>query len=299
MREAVDLGGLIVRHLPVAAVPMPALAGFGERRPETLIGYPIFLGTAVRIDYAREEFLLAKDARSLYSKDAIPIPLKFLGGSLVAEAKIDGIHGLFVMDTGDSETLDLFKDWAESHGFPGTRPAYTFRQQSEVGDRQADEKRMRPATFEFGPIRLTKPLVAIDSVPSPSDRIAGQMGNGVFAHCAAIVFDVENRTLWLEPPCNRELPENLAGWVLERKDSASYPDHPWVVTFVTPGGSADLAGVKAGDRILQLNGKSAILDISTFEMATKQAPGTTVPAIIVRNDARKEVALRLVRLLVQ
>jgi hypothetical protein len=109
---------------------------------------------------------------------------------------------------------------------------------------------MRPATFELGPIRLTEPLVAIDSVRSPSDRIAGQVGNGVFAHCAAVVLDIENRTLWLEPPCDRDLPEDLSGWVLERKDSAAYPDRPWVARFVIPGGSADLAGVKAGDRIL-------------------------------------------------
>ena len=66
---------------------------------------------------------------------------------------------------------------------------------------------MRPATFEFGPIHLFEPLVAIDSVRSVSDRIAGQVGYGVFARCAAVVFDVPNRTLWLEPPCDRDLKE--------------------------------------------------------------------------------------------
>jgi hypothetical protein len=250
IREAVELGDLVVRHFPVAAAPVPSLDEFGERRPEILIGYPIFLGTAVRINYARQEFLLSKDARSLHSKSAIAIPLKVLGQTVVAEARIDGLACWFVLDSGDSETLDLFQDWAAVHGFPGPRPTYTFRQQSEVGDSRADEKRMRPATFELGPIRLTEPLVAIDSVRSPSDRIAGQVGNGVFAHCAAVVFDIENRTLWLEPPCDRDLPEDLSGWVLERKDSAAYPDRPWVARFVIPGGSADLAGVKAGDRIL-------------------------------------------------
>ena len=297
IREAVELGDLAVEHIPVAAVPIPSFDEFGERRPEMLIGYPIFLGTAVRIDYARQEFLLAKDAQILHSQSAIAIPLKYLGGAVVAEGRIDGVPGLFVLDTGDSEALDLFQDWAAAHGFPGPRPTYTFRQQSEVGDSQADEKRMRPATFEFGPIRIAELLVAIDSVRSLSDRIAGQVGNGVFARCAAVVFDMENRTLWLEPPCDRDLPEDLSGWVLERKESAAYPDRSWVVRFVIAGGSADLAGVKAGDRILQLGGKSAILDISTFESVTKQSPGTEVPAVIVRGDAEKEVTLRLVRLL--
>jgi len=299
IREAVELGDLVVKHLPVAAVPMPSFDDFGERRPEMLIGYPIFLGTAVRIDHARKEVLLAKEAGSIHSKEAIAIPLKVLGQVVVAEARIDGVTGWFVLDSGYSEALDLFKDWAAVHGFPGARPSYSFRQKGEFGDSQTDEKRMRPATFELGPIRLAEPLVAIESVNSPSDRIAGQLGYALFARCTAVVFDMANRNLWLEPPCDRDVPEDLSGWVLERKDSAAYPDRPWVVRFVIPGGSADMAGVKAGDRILQLGGKFAILDISTFESVTRQSPGTEVPAVIVRGEARKEMTLRLIRLLSQ
>ena len=295
--ESVGLGDLVIEHLPVAAVPMPSFDDFGERRPEMLVGYPIFLGTAVRIDYARKEVLLSKDAGSIHSKDAIAIPLKVLGQVVVAEARIDGITGWFVLDSGYSEAVDLFKDWAAVHRFPGARPSYSFQQKGEFGDSQTDEKRMRPATFELGPIRLTEPLVAIESVNSPSDRIAGQLGYALFARCAAVVFDMENRNLWLEPPCDRDVPEDLSGWVLERKDSAAYPDRPWVVRFVIPGGSADLAGVKAGDRVVQIGGKPAILDISTFESVTKQAPGREVPAVILRGDARKEVTLHLIRLL--
>ena len=70
-----------------------------------------------------------------------------------------------------------------------------------------------------------------------------------------------------------------------------------MASFVIPGGSADLAGVKAGDRILRLGGRAAILELSTFESVTKQAPGTEVPAVIVRGGEEREVTLRLVRLL--
>jgi hypothetical protein len=296
MSEAVELGELVVKHFPAAAVPMPSFDEFGRRRPEILFGHPIFLGTPVRIDYARQEVLLSQDVSSLHSKNAIAIPLKVLGQIVVAEGKIDGVSGWFVLDSGDSESLDLFQDWAAEHGFPGSRQAYSFRQQSELGDRQADEKRMRPATFEFGPIRLNEPLVAIDSVRSPSTRIAGQVGNGVFAHCAAVVFDVPNRSLWIEPPCDRNLPEDLSGWVLQRQDSPTNPDSPWVVRFVHPGGSAELAGVKVGDRILRIGGKAAILERSNFESVTTQAPGTKVPVVILRGNDKKAATLRLVRL---
>jgi len=296
VREPIELGALVVEHVPVAAVPIPSFDEFGLYRPEMLIGYPVFLGAAVRIDYSREEFLLSKDARVLRSDDAIPVPLKFLGGTLVAQGRIDGIDAWFVLDTGDSETLDLFHDWAATHGFPGARPTYTFRQQSEVGDAQTDEQRVRPATFELGPIRLSEPLTAIDSSRSPSDRIAGQVGNGVLAHCAAAVFDVEHRTLWLEPPCNRDLSDDLSGWALARSDSVSYPDRPWVVKFVIPGGSADLSGVKPGDRLVQIGGHPATLDISTFEASTRKPPGSEVFVVLVRDGEERELTLRLTRL---
>jgi C-terminal processing protease CtpA/Prc len=96
--------------------------------------------------------------------------------------------------------------------------------------------------------------------------------------------------------------EDLAGHEHTRRAALAqwreaYPDRPWVARFVIPGGSADLAGVKAGDRILQLGGRAAFLELSTFESVTRQAPGTKVPAVIVRGGEKKEVTLRLVRLL--
>jgi hypothetical protein len=304
IREDVAMGDVVARHFPAASVPIPSFDEFGARRPELLIGHPLFLGAAVRIDFARQRFLLSEDARSLHTTNATAVPVEILGETVVAEGKVDGVAGWFVLDTGDSESLDLFQDWAATHGFPGTRPNYSFRQRSEVGNGEVDEKRMRPTTFELGPIHLTEPLVAIDSVRSPSDRIAGQVGNGVFARCAAVVFDLENRTLWLEPPCNRPVPENLSGWVLGRKDSATHPDSPWVVRFVIPGGSADRAGVKAGDRIVRVGGRAAILEISTFEAVTKRAPRTKVPVVLLREgaptgaSARQELTLELIRPLV-
>lgn len=219
---------------------------------------------------------------------------------MLLHAKIGGRAFWGVVDSG--ATLNVVD--SESPLASAIQPAVpkensTPEQRSAMtlGERQFEEKRLRPPTFEFGPMHLTEPLVAINAASSPSDRIAGQIGNGVFSRCTAVVFDMEKRTLWLEPPCNRDVPEDLAGWILEKKASTSYPHNPWVVKFVIPGGSADLAGIQAGDRILQLAGKPAILDISTFESITKQSPGTKVSASIVRGHAKKKVTLHLVRLL--
>jgi len=293
----VALGDLMVRNSPTAAIPLPSFDEFGARRPEALLGHPLFLGAAVRIDYARQELLLAQEARVLHTTSAVAIPLKVLGESLVVEARLEGGAGWFELDSASGEALDLYRNWATAHGFPGPRPTFTLRPPPEVGSREGAGERFRPATFELGPIRVAEPLVPIAPDRGLSDRIAGQVGNGVLGRCAAVVFDVEHRTLWLEPPCDREVPEELAGWGLARKDDPAHPDRPWVVEFVTPGGAADLAGVKAGDRLLQLGGRGAILERSAFEAVTRQAPGTKVPVVVERGGERRDVVLTLVRML--
>jgi hypothetical protein len=292
----VALGGLLVRGAPAAAIPLPSFDEFGARRPEALLGHPLFLGAAVRIDYAHQELLLAKDARALHAASALAIPLKVIGESLVVEARLDGEAGWFELDSASPEALDLYRGWATAHGFPGPRPTFTLRP-PEVGSREGAGQRMRPATFELGPIHLAAPLVPIVSDRGLSDRIAGQVGNGVLGRCAAVVFDVEHRTLWLEPPCDRDVPEDLAGWGLARRDDPGHPDRPWVVEFVTPAGAADLAGVKAGDRLLQLGDRAAVLERSTFEAVTRQPPGTRIPAVLERGGERRDVTLTLARML--
>jgi S1-C subfamily serine protease len=67
---------------------------------------------------------------------------------------------------------------------------------------------------------------------------------------------------------------------------------------VVQGGSADRAGVKAGDRLLAVGDRPAILERSTFDPVTRQPPGTAVPVVVVRDGARRESTLHLVRLLV-
>jgi S1-C subfamily serine protease len=55
--------------------------------------------------------------------------------------------------------------------------------------------------------------------------------------------------------------------------------------------------VKAGDRLLQLGGRGAILERSAFEAVTRQAPGTKVPVVVERGGERRDVVLTLVRML--
>lgn len=59
---------LVLRHLPTASIPIPALDAFGDRRPEVIVGFSLFLGAAVRVDYAKNELTFARPSDALFSR---------------------------------------------------------------------------------------------------------------------------------------------------------------------------------------------------------------------------------------
>ena len=138
----------------------------------------------------------------------------------------------------------------------------------------------------LGPLAFDGHLSSVDDTPG-SGVIAGLAGNQVLARCDAVVFDVAKRTLWLEGACDRPVPESRAGWRLAKKPDPSHPDRPWVVGALWPDGAAERAGVQKGDRLLEVAGKPATVDVAPLWAIEQQAVGTKVPVVIERAAAPK------------
>ncbi|HVY46200.1 MAG TPA: PDZ domain-containing protein [Minicystis sp.] len=147
----------------------------------------------------------------------------------------------------------------------------------------------------LGPIDYGDRLVSIEDPPARG-RVAGLVGNEVLSRCAAVVFDFPNRTLWLEPPCDRKEPESLAAWQLVRAKDGD-KNTPWVVETVTPGGSAADAGIQAGDRLVSIGGVTAGPDLAQLLAAVKRPAGAVVDVSIQRGPDKKHVPMRLHELL--
>ena len=81
------------------------------------------------------------------------------------------------------------------------------------------------------------------------------------------------RRLWLNPPCTRENPQPKIGWHLERRDDEASPERPWVVAVVVSGSNADRAGIRVGDRLVDVGGAPATLDRTTIDAATSGRTG--------------------------
>jgi hypothetical protein len=181
------IGALVVKKIPAARVPIPMLEKFGSNKPDVVLGWSLFEGNVVRIDYARKELIFSRDPSSQHPADATSIDLHVWNDKLVTFAKIEGRPApiAFQIASGKPFALSVSSTWAKQNHFdtPSLASAYT------IG----------PITSASDPIEL------YDLPDSGADVgiVAGMIGGGALARCTAITFDVPNRKMWLEGACGR------------------------------------------------------------------------------------------------
>lgn len=282
--DRVEVGGLVANRLPVASVPVPALEAFGDRRPEIILGFPFFAAAVVRVDYKHSEVVFAKTPASVVPRGAVPIDVEMLGNAVWANAEVEGNVATIELDTGNSGGFELEEKWARARGIPGSRPTTAIRGKFGAGEGEGVETWLRLSHVAFGPVAATNVLSGMTPSPAGSTSHAGLLGNQIFARCASVTFDVAGRRVWIEPPCDRPVPEGKVGWRLAKGET---------VEGVVPGGSAERAGVRAGDRVLAIDGHAVKLGddrVMTFGLAPA---GTKVTLLVERGGEKKTIVMEL------
>lgn len=66
---------------------------------------------------------------------------------------------------------------------------------------------------------------------------------------------------------------------------------------VLPGGSAEAAGLRAGDRLLEVAGKPATLDVEPIFRLEEKSEGAKVPVVVLRDGAKVRVVMVVKRAL--
>lgn len=294
----IEVGNLKASHVPAASVPIPALDSFGEKRPELILGYSFFASAAILVDYAHGLVAFNRGSDGLFAKnvDSRAMSLRLLKSKMVADGEVDGALAPFEIDTGNAGGLDLFKKWASAHDMPGTRTSLAMKGRFGVGAGETTSVFFRYAKGSLGPIRFDDRVAHISDPPDPGD-IAGLAGNDVLSRCDAIIFDLEKRKLFLEGSCDRKTPERKMGWRFEKRPDPSQPDRPWVVGSMWPGSPADRAGIKPGDRLLEVGGKPATNAIEAVWVAETLPDGTKVPIVVLRNGKKERFVAELRSLL--
>lgn len=290
---SIAFGGLELRGVPSANIPIPLFANVAPPRPEVVPGYSLFAAMAIRIDYAKNLITFAPPGTPLASSAATALPIKNLRGKLAVNATVEGRTATYQVDTGNTGGFDLWAPWAESVGVLNRgRPTAQMTGLFGAGSEAATTTFLRLASASLGPIEVRDHLVQADTTAG-TGTMAGTLGNRALAKCQAVIFDLSVRTMWLEPPCDRAAAgESSIGWQLQREPSESHPKTPWVVRGLLTDGAAARAGLTSGDRLLRVGSRPAT-ELDRFSKLLEQAPGTQLEVVVLRGDAKVPIQVTL------
>ncbi|HEV3091994.1 MAG TPA: alpha/beta fold hydrolase [Candidatus Cybelea sp.] len=291
--SGVCIGSLRLEGVPALVLDLsPIQHAFGFPRLDGVIGYTTLrkLRMGVDIDDSRMTFSLSPLP---VPKSAVSLPFTSEDGLIhISAGAVDGVHGTFVVDTGDRTSLTLFRRFASENDFYRDAPVRNVVTGIGVGGLISSDV-LRTTVSLFG---TTIPGVVTRASRDRGGAFAfggddASVGNGLLRRFN-IVYDYPDATIYAWPSryfseSERYVPLVARNGLLERLTNApdptlsAVPQLPRhgvlgaavaqspggvVVGFVVPGSSAAQAGLQRGDAIRTVDGQS-VATVAQFLMA--------------------------------
>lgn len=284
--DTVNIGSLTMADQWFTVVELP----FAKDQQGILVGAQLIQNLPIRVDFEKQQITFYDQNGFTYSGDGVPVPLRFEDVFFVAEGSVDGIPGLFGIDTGDMYSLSLYAPFVAQHDLVRHYGA-AIRGYTGEGFGGADIGfYARANTLQIGPMSVPRPITVLsqDSQGAEaSSTIAGNIGLRILKQFN-LVFDYPHGKLYLEKNANYGKPDifNRAGLVLG-------PDPQNLkVKLVVPGSPAAKAGLSVDDVITRIDGLPP--DDDTLQSAFTRPVGTPL-----RLDVRHRGTTRSVSLILQ
>jgi membrane-associated protease RseP (regulator of RpoE activity) len=252
-----------------------------------VLGLVWFVRMPVRIDYARSRLTFYDPAQFKYDGGGTRVPVAVRGRLPQVKGSIDGVEGMFEIDTGSRGSLTLASAFAAKNDFEkrlGTKNV------AVAGAGVGGPLRVamaRGKSLKLGGVEVPNPIVAVpQGGESGKSEVAGNVGFGLMRQFA-ITYDLPNDALYFERYINFGSPDTAdrGGMWLERG-----PDGYHVIEVVA-GGPAAAAGLKAGDVIIEVNGYPwSLVPLPAVRDALRSSPGSRVR---VKTAAGTEVVVVL------
>jgi Aspartyl protease/PDZ domain len=266
---------------------------FGANRIDGIIGYPLFKRFVVRIDYEKRLLTFTEPSQFAYKGRGVAVPIDFDYHLPLVKGELDGVPGIFVIDTGARSALLLYGPFVEQNRL---REKYKASIEGVTGWGIGGPVRSqiaRVSTLKLGTVEV-KNLVARLSLQrsgalTSTDR-AALVGPDVLRQFTTI-FDYSRHQIIFEKNAEYGKPDSYdrAGMWFGLEG-----DH-FEVIDVMAGGPAAEAGIKTGDKILTVDGKDAsTLDLPAVRLRFKNdAPKSRVRLMVEHNGAQREVVVML------
>jgi hypothetical protein len=276
----------------VVPLPYPVIHPGSGLDVHGLVGAEFLANFKTTIDYAAKTIAFAAfDAAAPASPQTIPF---FTDGQhAYVRASIDGVTGFFLIDTGDNGGLSVFRQFASAHGLYAG-PGDPFVSPGGVGG-QIPDALYRAKTLTIAGTTLNAPVVDVPAASAgtfASKSVAGNIGGRILGRFT-VTFDYAHKTVTFVPNAHVGDPfvGDRTGLSLTQPEAGYF-----LVLSVAPNSPAAEAGMKAGDRIVEIAGQNVAAgglggsDIREYFVDTKR---TELPLVYQRGDAKQSVTLKL------
>jgi predicted aspartyl protease len=266
---------------------------FGANRIDGIIGYPLFKRFVVQIDYERRQLTFTEPSEFAYKGQGTVVPIDFDYHLPLIKGELDGVPGIFVIDTGARSALLLYGPFVEQNGL---REKYKATIEGVTGWGIGGPVRsqiVRVNTLKLGAVEV-KNLVARLSLQRSGGLTntgrAALVGPDVLKQFTTI-FDYSRRQIIFEKNSAYGKPDSYdrAGMWFGLEG-----DH-FEVIDVMAGGPAAEVGIKVGDKILMIDGQAAAtLDLPAIRLRFKNdSPKSHVRLMVEHGGERREVVVTL------
>lgn len=291
--DRIAIGQARVRHLAFHSF------AFEPDKPDAaLVGLEILQRFVVRFDFDRMRMTLTRPEAFHDAGRGVVTPFHFQDNQPEVKGAIDGIAGLFAIDTGDSGSLLLIAPFARRYGLVDRYHADIPYNGRSVGVTHGvwartrahtvilDGADGRPAVEVHDPVtRISLQTVGFDA----NRNVSGNIGLGVLKQFN-LTFDYPRQRLILEKNHFYGQPDifNRTGLSLKR-DSAT-----WAIRIVYPDSPAEAAGLKPGDKIESIDGLRADqLDEDALAVRLKGPVGSRMRLVV--SDAERRTVMLVLR----
>ncbi len=253
-----------------------------------LIGFEMLSNFQTTIDYGKQTMTFAPFANPLPPPaNAVVLHLLSNGSTPYVEAEIDGVKGIFEMDTGNAGNIVIFKSFADAHGLFRNAKTLTYVSAGGVGglltyqSLRAQSVTLAGATMQAPIVELTDQKTGAFS----SRTVAGNIGAQVLRRFT-VQLNYRDATGAFAP--NSHLGDPF--WADRTGLSLSRVADGYDVLAVTPGTPAASAGLRQGDRIVAADG-TPVASISAARMyeLTSDPSIQTIQFGVVREGATAPV----------
>ncbi len=272
----VEIGDAFLENQTFYVFPLGDMSAIEGREVAGLVGYEVFRRFVARLDYDERRLTLFDPERFAYRGSGVAVPIAFSDHTPRIEAEVDGVRGGFDLDTGSRSSLTLAGPFVDAHGLReklGARPATT----TGWGVGGASRSQLaRVGTLRFAGFSVREPVTSLsvqEAGAFAASDLAGNIGGGILKRFD-LTLDYPHERIWFEPNALfevRDVYDRSGAWLHDADGALEVMD-------VAPGGPAERAGLRVGERVRAIDGKPVSRGdlLRLRERFRSEAPGSRV-----------------------